>query len=148
MHFYAIWYWRILSFSFKGTITDLTHSKTFVNISDEETNTSQESIHDYFLFLLIHVGWNSCKCIKLWLALFNILRMWLLHKSWPSITSKSFYSKLLEILAPIRSILSLSEVTVVEVFFLLWHFSGLPFILLLSLLSLLWGGNLRSKTLQ
>ena len=88
------------------------------------------SIHDYCLFLLLHVGINSCKCIKFWLAFFNMLYIWPLNTSWSSIltTIINFCSKLLLILTPLISMLKLSEVTVREVFFLLTnrlHFSGL-----------------------
>ena len=78
------------------------------------------SIHDYSPFLLVHIGCNSCKCIKVLIVFFKMLHVWLLNVGWaPIITPKSFCSKLISILTPLVSILRLSEVTVVEGLFFL-----------------------------
>ena len=44
MYFYAIWYWAILSFNFKGTFTESYYvCESLVNISDEEINAIMHS---------------------------------------------------------------------------------------------------------
>ena len=41
MYFYAIWYWRISSFNFKGTVSESYKiCETLVNISDEKIQES------------------------------------------------------------------------------------------------------------